>query len=126
MNASTETSAANSFDSLKWVFVILLLGAAVVGNYIYGEESALIRAVGVVIAVAIAGLIALQTEKGRNALVFAKESRTEVRKVVWPTRQESIQTTMIVLLATLFMSLVLWGLDTALYALVNFITGLQV
>ena len=126
MNASTENQPSGSLDSLKWGVIFLILAGAVVGNYYYGEESALIRAVAVVIAIAAAGLVAVQTEKGRTALAFAKESRTEIRKVVWPTRQEAIQTTGIVLVATLFMSLVLWGLDSFLFWLVGFITGIQV
>jgi preprotein translocase subunit SecE len=64
--------------------------------------------------------------KGRNAIDFAKESRTEARKVVWPTRQEAVQTTAIVLVATLIMSLVMWGLDSILFELVGFVTGLKV
>jgi preprotein translocase subunit SecE len=64
--------------------------------------------------------------KGRTAVAFAKESRTEVRKVVWPTRQEAIQTTGIVLVVTLLMSLLLWGLDSVLFWLVGLITGMKV
>ncbi|WP_448566063.1 preprotein translocase subunit SecE [Thalassotalea ganghwensis] len=126
MNASTENQESGSLDSLKWGVAILILAAAVAGNYIYGEMSVLLRAAGVVIAVIIAGLIAMQTAKGKEAISFAKESRTEVRKVVWPTRQEAIQTTGIVLLATLIMSLILWGLDSILFELVGFVTGFKV
>jgi preprotein translocase subunit SecE len=126
MNASTEEQPSSSFDTLKWGVVFLLLVAAVAGNYVYGEESVLIRAVAIVVMVGVAGLIALQTEKGRNAALFAKEARTEVRKVVWPTRQEAIQTTGIVLVVTLLMSLLLWGLDSILFWLVGLVTGMQV
>lgn len=126
MNASTENQPSGSLDFLKWSVAILLLAGAVVVNYLYSDQSVLIRAVGVVAAVVVAGIIAVQTEKGRNALNFAKEARTETRKVVWPTRQEAVQTTMIVLVATLIMSLVMWGLDSALFELVGLITGLKV
>jgi preprotein translocase subunit SecE len=126
MNASTEEQPSSSFDTLKWGVIFLLLIAAVAGNYVYGEESVLIRAIAIVVMVGIAGLIALQTEKGRNAALFAKEARTEVRKVVWPTRQEAIQTTGIVLVVTLLMSLLLWGLDSILFWLVGLVTGMQV
>ena len=126
MNASTETPTGGSLDSLKWVIVVLLLAGAVVGNYMFAEQSVLFRAIGVVAAVIVAGLIAGQTEKGRTFITFAKEARTETRKVVWPTRQEAIQTTGIVLVATLIMSLVLWGLDSVLFEVVGFITGVQV
>ena len=108
MNASTEEQPSSSLDGLKWTVVVLLLAAAIGGNFYYGQESVLLRAIGVVFAVGIAGLVAMQTLKGRTAVEFAKESRTEVRKVVWPTRQEAIQTTGIVLVVTLLMSLLLW------------------
>ena len=126
MNASTESQPSGSLDFLKWGIILLILAGSVVGNYIFGEESVLIRAIAVVAAVIIAGLIAMQTVKGRSAAEFAKEARTEVRKVVWPTRQEAIQTTGIVLVATLIMAVVLWLLDTALFEVVGFITGLKV
>ena len=126
MNASTETQPSSSFDAIKWIITFTLLGGAVVGNYMYSNESVLVRAIAVVAAVIVAGLIAGQTTKGKNAIEFAKEAKTEVRKVVWPTRQEAIQTTGIVLVATLFMSLVLWGLDSFLFWAVGFVTGLQI
>lgn len=126
MNASTEEQPSSSLDGLKWGIIVLLLIAAVGGNYYYSQESVLLRAVGVVVAVGIAGLVAMQTLKGRTAVSFAKESRTEVRKVVWPTRQEAIQTTGIVLVVTLLMSLLLWGLDSVLFWLVGLITGMKV
>jgi preprotein translocase subunit SecE len=126
MNASTETEPSGSLDFLKWGVIVLLLAGAVVGNYIFAEQSVLVRALAVVAAIVIAGLVAMQTVKGRNAVDFAKESRTEVRKVVWPTRQEAVQTTGIVLVATLIMSLLLWGLDSVLFWVVGLITGLKV
>lgn len=126
MNASTENQPSNPLDSLKWGLTFLILIGAVVGNYYFSQESVLIRAIAVVAAVVLAGLIAGQTEKGRNFMVFAKEARTEIRKVVWPTRQEAIQTTGIVLVATLIMSLILWGLDSLLFEVVGFVTGIKI
>lgn len=126
MNVSTESQPSGSFDFVKWGLVLILLAGAVAGNYIFGEESVLYRAIGVVVAIAVAGLIAMQTEKGRSAVIFAKESKTEIRKVVWPTRQEAIQTTAIVLVATFIMSIIMWGLDSVLFWVVGFITGLKV
>ncbi len=126
MNASTENQPSGSLDFLKWSVVLLLLAGAVAGNYVYGDQSVLIRAIAVVIAIVIAGIMAMQTDKGRRAVIFAKESKTEIRKVVWPTRQEAVQTTGIVLVATVIMSIVMWGLDSVLFWLVGFVTGLQV
>ncbi len=126
MNASTEEQPSGSLDTVKWGIVFLLLAGSVAGNVFYGEASVLIRAIAVVFAVAVAGFVAMQTEKGRNAFLFAKEARTEVRKVVWPTRQETIQTTGIVLVVTVLTAVLLWGLDSVLFWLVGLVTGMKV
>ena len=127
MNATNTEDQSGSMDLVKWILVIGLLAAAVVGNYIYGEEiSVLIRVIGVLAATGVAAAIATQTEKGRTAISFAKESRLEIRKVVWPTRKEATNTTLIVLAATAFMALVLWGLDGILVRVVGFITGIRI
>ncbi len=126
MNASTESQPSGNFDTLKWILIFLCLATAVGGNYAFAELSGPVRAIGVILIVLVAGFVAITTDKGRIALAFAKEARTEVRKVVWPTRQEAMQTTFIVLAATFVMSLVLWGLDSTLFWLVGLVTGLQV
>ncbi|BDF96303.1 MULTISPECIES: preprotein translocase subunit SecE [Pseudoalteromonas] len=125
MSTNVETPSS-AMDSVKWLVAIALLAGAVVGNYMYADQSVLLRAIGVVVAVA-AGLgIASQTEKGRTFLAFAKEARIEVRKVVWPTRQETTHTTFIVMVATAIMALILWGLDGILFRAVGFLTGLEI
>ncbi|WP_440877606.1 preprotein translocase subunit SecE [Thalassotalea sp. PLHSN55] len=126
MNANTEDQPSGSLDFIKWGLIFIILAGAVLGNNYFADESVFIRALAVVTAIVFAGFIAMQTEKGRTAVAFAKESKTEVRKVVWPTRQEAVQTTFIVLAATLVMSLLLWGLDSFLFWIVGFVTGLQV
>jgi len=123
MSEKTENSS-NPLDMFKWVIVFALLAGVITANYIYGELSVLYRAIGAVVLVAIAGFIAATTEKGNAFITFAKDSRMEVRKVVWPTRQETNQTTLIVMVATLVMGLILWGLDGILVRLVSFITGI--
>jgi len=125
MSTNVETPS-NSMDTVKWLVAIALLMGAVVGNYMYADLSVLVRAVGVVVAVAIAlGLLSI-TEKGRTFIAFAKESRIEVRKVVWPTRQEATHTTFIVMLATVVVALILWGLDGILLRVVGYLTGLEI
>ncbi|ALP41564.1 preprotein translocase subunit SecE [Aeromonas schubertii] len=123
MSVNSE-SQGGSKDTLLWGLVFIILAAAVVGNYLLSSGvSAVVRAVGVVVVIAVAGALALQTTKGKATLAFARESRLEVRKVVWPTRQEAIQTTLIVLAVTAVMGLLLFVLDGALVWLVNLITG---
>ncbi|UXI01157.1 preprotein translocase subunit SecE [Photobacterium sp. TY1-4] len=124
MKANAENqSSSSSMDSLKWVVVFALLAAAVVGNYLYSDVSVVIRAAAVVVLVAAAGGIAALTAKGKTAITFARESRMEVRKVVWPTRQEATQTTFIVLAVTVIMALALWGIDGIMVRLVRLVTG---
>ena len=122
MTTNTE-SQGNSLDIVKWGLAIILLAAAVIGNQMYSDQSVLVRAIAVIVTFVIAGVIALQTAKGKAALEFARESQIEVRKVVWPTRQEALNTTFIVLAATGILALILWGLDAVLLRIVNFITG---
>jgi preprotein translocase subunit SecE len=123
MSEKTENQS-NALDMFKWVVVFALLAGLVTANTVYGEISVLYRAIAAVVVVVVAGFIAASTDKGSTFLSFAKESRTEVRKVVWPTRQETNQTTLIVLAATLVMALILWGLDGIIVRVVGFITGI--
>ena len=125
MSTNVETPS-NSMDMVKWLVAISLLTGAVVGNYLYADMSVLVRAVGVVVAVAAALGIAATTGKGNTFIAFAKEARIEVRKVVWPTRQETTHTTFIVMIATVIMALILWGLDGILFRVVGFLTGLEI
>lgn len=125
MSTNVENSSS-SMDTVKWLVAIALLTGAVVGNYLYADLSVLVRAIGVVVAIA-AGLgILATTEKGRTFIAFAKEARIEVRKVIWPTRQEATHTTFIVIIATVIMALILWGLDGILFRAVGFLTGLEI
>lgn len=126
MSTNTENQRG-SMDGLKWGLVVILLAASVVGNYYYSKEvSVLFRVIGVVIAVGLAFGVAMLTTKGKAAWIFAKEARTEVRKVVWPTRQEAMQTTLMVIAVSAVVALVLWGLDGLLVRAVSFITGVSI
>ncbi len=125
MSANTETTS-NPLDSLKWIIAIGLLVAAVIGNSILGDVSVAFRAMGVIVLVLAAAGILATTIRGSQFLGFAKESRTEVRKVVWPTRKEATHTTLIVLLATFIVALVLWGLDGILVRVVGFAAGMSI
>lgn len=126
MNAQTENNTGGALDIVKWILVIAFLTAAVVGNQYFSEQSLLIRVVAILVAASIALLIAATTAKGKEITGFAKEARVETRKVVWPTRQETIQTTLIIMLAVTIISLVLWGLDGILVRVVGFILGQEV
>lgn len=124
MSANTENQS-NPLDSVKWIIAIALLVAAVAGNYVYSDMSVVARAGGVVVMVALAAAVLSQTAKGSQFIAFAKESRIEIRKVVWPSRKEATQTTIIVIIATVIVALLLWGLDGILVRVVGFATGIN-
>ncbi|MCD9512701.1 preprotein translocase subunit SecE [Photobacterium phosphoreum] len=124
MKANAENQESESkMDGLKWVVIFALLAAAVVGNYLYSDVSVVLRSSAVVALVVVAGIFAALTAKGKSVVTFARESRMEVRKVVWPTRQEATQTTFIVLAVTVVMALALWGIDGIMVRLVRLVTG---
>ncbi len=120
MSAKAEAKDGR-FDALKWVVVAALVAAGVAGNQYFSASPILYRVLALVALAAVAGFVALQTVKGAAFLQLAKEARTEIRKVVWPTRQETTQTTLVVVAVVLVMSLLLWGLDSLLGWLVSMI-----
>jgi preprotein translocase subunit SecE len=122
MNAKAEAKDSR-FDVLKWLAVAALVVAGVVGNQYFSAEPLLYRVLALLALAVVVGFIALQTAKGQAFFALAKEARIEIRKVVWPTRQETTQTTLIVVAVVLVMSLVLWGLDSLLGWLVSLIVG---
>jgi len=123
MSTIKTEKSKSSLDGLKWGVVIILLTVIVVGNYIYGESiHIVVRAAALLLLAALALFLAAITEKGKTFTDFAKESRLEVRKVVWPTRQETVQTTLIILAVSTIVGLCLWGLDGVFVRIVEFIT----
>lgn len=122
MNIKAEAKDTR-FDLMKWLVVAALVVVAVVGNQYYSAEPILYRVLALLVVAVIAGFLALQTVKGQAFFVLLKEARVEIRKVVWPTRQETTQTTLIVVAVVLVMALLLWGLDSLLGWLVSMIVG---
>ncbi|MCJ1884512.1 preprotein translocase subunit SecE [Pseudomonas sp. LA21] len=122
MNAKVEAKESR-LDLLKWLVVAVLVVVAVVANQYYSAQPIFYRVLGILVMAAAAGFLALQTVKGRAFFTLAKEARAEIRKVVWPSRQETTQTTLIVVAVVLVMALVLWGLDSLLGWLVSMIVG---
>ena len=118
MSISAEATTSR-FDTIKWLIVTVLVAVAVVGNSYYSDQSLLYRVLGILALAVVAGFVALQTAKGAALWTLIKGSRTEIRKVVWRTRQENVQTRMIVVIFVLLVALFLWGLDSLLGWLVS-------
>jgi preprotein translocase subunit SecE len=110
-------------DWLKWAVVALITIGAVWGNLEYASQPLLYRVLVLLVVSTVAAWVALQTAQGSAFWNLARAARTEIRKVVWPTRQETTQTTLIVVAVVLVMALILWGLDTLLGWLASMLIG---
>ncbi|MDG1293309.1 MAG: preprotein translocase subunit SecE [Pseudomonadales bacterium] len=121
---SNNTQVAKSpLNAVLWILAIALVIAGVYGNAYFGGESLLYRVLGMLVVAIAAAMVAFQTVQGKAFWLLLKGARTEIRKVVWPTRQETVQTTMIVSLVVIVAGLLLWGLDTLLGWLVSLVIG---
>lgn len=127
MNINTETSDKKKYylEAIKWLIILILLIALVIGNYIYADADPLVKTTLTIFSVILIITIGLTTTQGKLLLIFAREAKIEIYKVIWPSRQETFYTTLIVILVTIIMSLILWGLDSILVRLVSFITNLR-
>ncbi|MBB3170212.1 preprotein translocase subunit SecE [Simiduia aestuariiviva] len=122
MNAKVEAPAYR-FDLAKWFLVVAIVAAGVVANSQFADVALLYRVLGMVAAGLVAVFVAVNTAKGAAFWGLMKEAQIEVRKVVWPTREETNQTTLIVLAVVLAMALILWFIDTVLGWLASLIIG---
>lgn len=113
-------------NGFLWALAVTLLGAAAVGNTYFASHFSFVVRVLLLVGLCVAAFgVALLTNQGQKAITFVKESRHELRKIVWPTRQESTQTTLIVGAVCLVVALALWGIDSIIVAIINFLTGLR-
>jgi preprotein translocase subunit SecE len=110
-------------DTVKLALALSLVVAGAIAFYVYDEYSLLMRVLALLAVAGVAVFIALQSERGRNAWIFVSSARTEVRKVIWPTRAETVQTTLIVILMVILVGIMLWIMDTFLLWAVKLLTG---
>jgi preprotein translocase subunit SecE len=110
-------------DKIKLACAALLVVAGVVGYYYLKDSASIVRAGSVVAGLLAASGVAWTTAPGKQLFVFAQESVAETKKVVWPTRKETLQTTGLVFVFILLMALFLWLVDATLLWLVKLIMG---
>jgi preprotein translocase subunit SecE len=113
MNAKVEQQSS-ILDTLRLLLAVLIVIAGIGGFYHFDTESMLYRVLALLAVVAVAIGVASTSLQGKTFWRFAFDARTEVRKVIWPTRPETIQSTLIVLLVVLLIGLFLWGVDSLL------------
>ncbi|MFY9178320.1 MAG: preprotein translocase subunit SecE [Venatoribacter sp.] len=122
MSAVSNTTKS-PLDILKWLVAVVLFSVAVVGNIYFAEFSLIYRVLAVSALVLLAVGAASISSQGRRFVALVKEANIERRKVVWPTRQETTQTTLIVLVVVFITGLILWGIDSVLGWAVKLLIG---
>jgi len=122
MDTKADTGST-PLDTLKLAVAAAVLLAGIVGYYYYADVAVVLRAVGVLVALALAVVVLLQSSQGKALWKFINNSRVELRKVVWPTREEAVQTTVAVMVFTLIMGVFFWLLDMFLLWLTRLLTG---
>lgn len=111
---SKAESESSPIDTVKLAIAALVLVAGIVGFYYYENEPQLYRVLGILGAAAVAIGIAMTSQPGLSLWAFMQDSRTETRKVVWPTRQETGRTTLLVFVVVLIVAIFLWLMDILL------------
>lgn len=121
MNPHAE-SRAPSLDAFKLGGAAFLLICGILGFYYFSGVSLLLRVVALLSIGALSAFIAFQTQPGRQLWQFMADVRMEVRKVVWPSRQETLQTTLVVVSMVLALGIILWLFDLILMSILRFLT----
>ena len=122
MTEKLETGAS-ALDTVKLAAAVAILVGGVAGFYLLASYPLALRWVLVLASLGVGILVALQSAQGRAFWQFVQGSRVELRKVVWPTRQETLQTTLVVFVAVLAMGIFFWLLDMLLGAVTRALTG---
>ncbi|NOU00500.1 MAG: preprotein translocase subunit SecE [Gallionella sp.] len=110
-------------DKIKLVLAFALMSVGIAGYYYLHESAAVLRLGSMLIGVLAAAGVAYTSQYGKAFFGFAQDSVAEAKRVVWPTRKETIQTTGVVILFAVTMALFLWAVDASLMVLVNKLMG---
>ena len=122
MESKLETGPT-LLDAAKLFLAGIVLVGSVLAYYYFANESVLLRTLGVLVALIVAVWVALQSFQGQLLWKFIQGSRVELRKVVWPSREETIQTTAVVLVFALIGGVFFWLLDLFLLAITQYLAG---
>jgi preprotein translocase subunit SecE len=110
MNTKVD-SGPGLLDTVKLLLAAAVLVGGIAAYYVFEDESLLLRVAGVLVSFGIGAVIAFQSFQGHALWQFIQSARGELRKVIWPTRQETFQTTLTVLIFTLLLGVFFWMLD---------------
>ena len=110
-------------DKIKLLVAFLLVVAGIAGFYYLHDSATVLRVTSVLVGVLLAAGVAWSSEPGKRFFAFGKDSVDEAKRVVWPTRKETLQTTGIVIVFAITMALFLWAVDAGLMWIVNKLMG---
>jgi preprotein translocase subunit SecE len=110
-------------DLVLLALASLVVVASLVAYYYFEDAPVVVRVLGILVSLGIGAALVYRTQLGQVLWEFAQGSRVELRKVIWPTRQEATQTTLAVFFFVLVMSVFFWLLDFGLLAITRAITG---
>jgi len=110
-------------DKIKLIISVALIAGGIAGFYYYADQALLYRVLGLLAIIGVAAGLALTTQLGAETLSFGRNATLEVRKAVWPTRTETVQTTLIVLAMVILIGIMLWLFDMFLLWAVKLLTG---
>lgn len=122
MNTKVE-SGEFRMDGLKWLVVLALVIGGAVGNSYFSTEPLFLRALAMIAVGLVSAFVAVKTAKGQAFWRLVKEAQVEIRKVVWPTRAEVNQTTLLVTAVVIITALILWLFDWGIGQLARMVLG---
>ena len=123
MNDNAEQKQSSLLDTVKLLGSVLILLVGIISYYYLIQISILFRVLMVIASVVVSLIIFFQTYKGKTLWEFFQGSRVEIKKVIWPTKKETFQTTLTVFIFVLIMGIFFWLLDFLLLFLTNAITS---
>ena len=110
-------------DKIKLGFALLLLIAGIAGFYYLRDSAMVLRVISVLAGIVLAVVVVWFTPQGKQFYAFSRESSEETRKVVWPSRKETMQTTGVVFAFVVVMAIFLWMVDAGLLLAVKYLMG---
>jgi len=110
-------------DKIKLLVAFLLVASGIAGYYYLSDSAAVLRLISILVGLLLATVVALSSQSGKAFFAFSRDSVAEAKRVVWPTRKETLQTTGIVILFAVTMALFLWAVDAGLMMIVNGLMG---
>ena len=110
-------------DKIKLFVALLLVAAGIAGYYYLHDSAAVLKLASVLVGLLLAAGVAWTSQSGKRFFAFGKDSVAEAKRVVWPTRKETLQTTAVVIAFAITMALFLWAVDASLMMVVNKLMG---